>query len=160
MRLAMARAALEAEKPTDRPDPPLSATGSETDVSVYVWGTNDHGALCIPTREYEPEPRRVLAMRSQFVRSVAAAPSLSVCATGSGAVMQWGGGTSGGLPQPVPGAPEDAAALATDGRHIYALTDEGHVFSWEIAHSVLGTIGVVSPTRLSIPVDIEQVKDP
>ena len=66
--------------------------------SLYVWGANDHGALCVPALEDAAEPRRVLALRSQYVRAVGAAAGLSVCATGSGAVMLWGG-AFGGLPR-------------------------------------------------------------
>ena len=128
-------------------------TCSGEDFSVYVWGTNDHGALCLPSLEDVVDPQRLLCLRSHFSRCISAASDISLCATASDAVLQWGG-AAGGLPCPLPGAPAGCHSLATDGRRVFALTDEGHVFSWDV---VAPPATALSPSRLPIPVDVEQL---
>ena len=125
------------------------------DLSLYTWGSNDHGTLCVPSFEDYNCPQRLLSLRSHFTRCVGAAAELSVCSTASGVVLQWGG-PSGGLPCPLLGAPTDCCALVTDGRRVHALTDEGHVFSWEVVPAAAVQLGV-SISRLRIPVDVTQL---
>ena len=43
----------------------LSAMAA-ADTTVVVWGTNEHGALCLPAKQAVSEARRVLALRSDF----------------------------------------------------------------------------------------------
>ena len=51
------------------------------DTACFAWGQNEHGALCLPSVQDEPQPCRVLALRSQFVRAVGASQSGVVCHT-------------------------------------------------------------------------------
>ena len=124
-------------------------------ISVYVWGTNDHGALCLPTLDEVDNPRRLLCLRSQYTRCIGVADNLSLCATGSGVVLQWGG-YSGGLPCPLIGAPVGCCFLATNGSRVHVLNDEGHVLSWAVVSPLTSQLGL-TVSRLPIPVDVEQL---
>ena len=78
--------------------------------SVFVAGANDHASLGLALDDAQSEPRRVLALRSQFVRCATAAAGASFCSTGDGQVLAW---TRGELPSQLALA---SAAPACGGR--------------------------------------------
>ena len=74
------------------------------DTACFAWGQNEHGALCLPSVQDEPQPCRVLALRSQFVRAVGASRAFSVAASATNTLLWWGA-AGDGLPRPTEGAP-------------------------------------------------------
>ena len=114
--------------------------------SVFVWGDNEHGALCLPSDQDESLPRRVLALRAQFLRSVGVGAGFSVAATASNVLLEWGD-AGDGLPRPTEGGPETCCALACTAAAAFALSDDGEVHTW--------TPGSPSWERLRLAVDVE-----
>ena len=74
------------------------------DTACFAWGQNEHGALCLPSVQDEPQPCRVLALRSQFVRAVGASRTFSVAASATNTLLWWGA-AGDGLPRPTEGGP-------------------------------------------------------
>ena len=70
------------------PTPLASCEGA----AVFVCGSNDHGSLCLPSPAPAPGPVRGLALRSHFVRCIAAGNGWSACGTGGDAVFAWASG--------------------------------------------------------------------
>ena len=121
-------------------------TASPSSDSVFVWGDNEHGALCLPSDQDEPLPRRVLALRAQFLRSAAVGAGFSVAASASNVLLEWGD-AGDGLPRPTNGGPETCCALACTAAAAFALSDDGEVHTW--------TPGSPSWERLRLAVDVE-----
>ena len=78
----------------------------DTDTACFAWGQNEHGALCLPSVQDEPQPCRACsrcARSLQFVRAVGASHAFSVAASATN-ILLWWGAAGDGLPRPTEGA--------------------------------------------------------
>ena len=121
-----------------------------TELAIFLSGTNSHGALCLPRLDGCEVPERLLALRSQFVRAVAAGGAWSACSTGDGSFFAW---ASSELPMPVDGAPSGCCAIACGTKQVHVLTDEGAVYMWEYR----GDSAMCLPQRVPLPIDVGQL---
>ena len=118
--------------------------------SVHVAGTNDHAALCVPLSEAIGVPTRVLALRSQFVRSVCAGECWSACCTSASLLVAWGAGE---LPQPIGCIPSGCPMLACTSTTVYFLTDDGKVFSWLFSTDS----SAPPPSQIALPMEVDHI---
>ena len=74
-------------------------------------------------------------------------------ATGDGGFFAWG---SGELPTALAGAPEGTCALVCGPQHVYALTDEGEVHTWEYGSGIL-LPSRITPQKVLLPIEVGQL---
>ena len=128
----------------------MAATESQASLAVFLHGSNDHGALCLPLQAGCEVPTRLLALRSQFLRTGCAGLGWTAVATGDGGFFAWG---SGELPAALHGAPEGTCALVCGPQHAYALTDEGELHTWEYHSQAL----LLEPQKVMLPIEVGQL---
>ena len=122
---------------------------AESNLSVFLHGSNDHGSLCLPLEESCEVPTRLLSLRSQFVRACCAGAGWSAVATGDGSCLAWGAAE---LPVVVDDAPAGTCALVCGPQQVFALTDEGEVHVWDYR-----TAACAIPQQILLPIEIIQL---
>lgn len=128
---------------------------------VKCWGQNFAGHLGDGTREDRAEPVDVIGL-SQGVNAITAGLNHTCALTDAGAVLCWGGNTSGELgdgttngritPGPVSGMEQGITAISATEQHTCAVTAQGGVVCWGKNNE--GQLGDGTTTRRPMPVAV------